>query len=70
MEIKIKEMGLAGYLRIKNIKFLGYINDMFCFESDITADEWNIEYMNTKCFTHDREIMSLRNLVNHIRGKR
>lgn len=62
MEVEVRELGLAAYLRIKKVLMLRYDPQVgaFVFESDKTLDEWRVDYMGTDCFQHDKEVMSLR----------
>lgn len=63
MQVKVRELGLAGYLKSKKCKLIGYIDDHFVFETEKTKEVWEIEYLNSCCFTHDNCIMTLRKLM-------
>lgn len=62
MEVEVRELGLAAYLRIKKVPMLSFDNHSgsFIFDSPKTLDEWRTEYMHTDCYQHDKEVMSLR----------
>lgn len=62
MEIEVRELGLAAYLKIKGTRMLRYnsMESAFVFESDMTLDEWRVEYFQSDCYQHDKEVMSLR----------
>lgn len=56
------EVGLAAYIRIKG----GHLKDFnesageYVFETDKTLSKWRLEYVNSQCYQHDKEVMSLR----------
>ena len=64
--IDTRNLGLAAYLKMREIKLLGIKEgNVFVFEcSDKTLRDWEIEYVNSCCFKHDRELMSLRKLMS------
>lgn len=66
MKLHVKRLGMAGYLKMKGYKFLGCENREFIFEDGgegITIEELEIEYVNSCCNMHDREIMELRGFL-------
>lgn len=64
MKISTKKLGLAAYVKIQGIRFLGYQSELgFSFESDKSEPEWFTEYMNTEAYRHDVELMNLRKLL-------
>lgn len=63
MQVKVRRLGLAAYVKIKGGKFLGHYDGMFHFESDKDEEQWEIEYVNTEAYAHDLELMNLRNLM-------
>lgn len=63
MALQTRKLGLAAYIKIKGIQFLGFIEGKFRFESDRSEDEWEAEYMNTDAYRHDVELMNLRKLM-------
>ena len=68
MEIRVKRLGLAAYIKINGGTLLGHEKDRhgkgeFVFESERTARQWEIEYSNSCCNLHDSEVMSLRKLM-------
>lgn len=60
--VKVSELGLAAYLRIKGVSMVSFdkVTSSYHFDSDRTLDEWRVEYMGTECYQHDKEVMSLR----------
>lgn len=69
MEIRVKRLGLAAFVKINGGKLLGHEKDRhtgkgeFVFESDKSTRQWEIEYSNSCCNLHDSEVMSLRKLM-------
>lgn len=63
MQVTVRELGLAAYLRVSGCRFLGYVDDHFVFESERDRENWEVEYLNSLCYRHDSEIMTLRKLM-------
>lgn len=63
MQVTVRELGLAAYLRVCDCQYLGYIDSNFIFESEKDRDSWEVEYLNSLCYRHDSEIMTLRKLM-------
>ena len=57
--IKINELGLAAYIKMKGEKLTGY-NDGYIFESEKGESDWRIEYLSSESYRHDSELMSLK----------
>lgn len=62
---EVRELGFASYLKVNGMKLKDVQEKMFIFEKDDTKSlkEWEIEYSNSCCSLHDREVMSLRKLL-------
>jgi hypothetical protein len=67
--ITTKRLGLAAYIKMNGGVLLEIRDSKFCFETDKTEGEWEIEYSNSCCYQHDSELVNLRNLLNKIKGK-
>ncbi|MEE8113272.1 MAG: hypothetical protein V3T23_02845 [Nitrososphaerales archaeon] len=63
MDVEIKQLGLAAYVKINGGKIRGYQNGKFIMDTDKSEQEWEIEYMNSESFKHDSEVMYLRKLM-------
>jgi hypothetical protein len=69
MEIKVKRLGLAAYVKMCGAGFIAHEKDkstgryVFVFESDKSLPEWEVEYANSCCSLHDSEVMSLRKFM-------
>lgn len=65
MRIEIKTLGLAAYVKMENGGFVSYDAEqrVFTFDSDKSAEEWEIGYANSCCSRHDSELMSLRRFM-------
>jgi len=69
--LQIKELGLAAYMQMKGCTLIGYDKDKrhFKFESEAkSVEDWSIEYANSCCSKHDRNILTLRNIVRNSKG--
>ena len=62
MEIEIRDLGLAAYIRIIGGKFVRFNEetDSYVFVTDICENDWRVAYLNSESYKHDTEIMSLR----------
>lgn len=63
-EIRVRDLGLAAYIKASGAVLLTVRDGYFHFDSDIDLVEWEVTYLNTCCYTHDSEVMSLRKLRN------
>ena len=63
MEIVIKKLGLAGYVKANGGLLIKVENREFYFKSDISAREWGVKYSNSCCFRHDIEVCELRRFL-------
>lgn len=64
--MEIRDLGLAAYLKMNGVRLLNVREgNVFVFEGGSkSAKEWELEYVNSCCFKHDRELMSLRKLMS------
>lgn len=62
MIIRVPEVGLAAYLRLKKAKFIAYDRDTgsFVFDTDKDKNAWMVEYLGTDCYEHDKEVITMR----------
>lgn len=64
MENKLSttEVGLAAYIRIKGGDFTDFKEDSgeYIFNTEKSLSRWRLEYVNSQCYQHDKEVMSLR----------
>lgn len=63
IKIKIKDLGLAAYCKSNGCKLLSCENRLFEFETNKKLLDWEVEYANSCCRSHDQEIMSLRKFL-------
>ena len=69
MDIQVRRLGLAAYIKMQGGVLLGHECDedgrkgWFRFSTNKTAEAWEIEYSNSCCSTHDAEVMNLRKLM-------
>lgn len=65
MEIRIRQLGLAAFIKMKSIEksetsFLGYRDEFYIFESNKSLEEWKIEYLNSESSVFDNCLRELR----------
>lgn len=61
-ELRIKNLGLAAYLKMKGEPLLRIEDKGFIFETSKTESEWRIEYSNSESSAHDSEVLLLKRL--------
>ena len=70
-----RDLGLAAYLgmywpRSEGwAKIIGREDNTWFFESDRTLADWGVEYLNSESSCHDKQLMSMRNMINDSRGQ-
>lgn len=64
--MEIRDLGLAAFLKMNNVRLLNVRDgNVFVFESEgRSVRDWELEYVNSCCFRHDRELMGLRKLMS------
>ena len=63
MIVEIRRLGLAAYIKMVGTPLLKYENRVFYFETERTAEEWEVEYSNSCCSRHDSELCELRKFL-------
>jgi len=63
-EIRVKNLGLAGFVKMGGGKLITFNKGHYVFESTRNLCEWEVEYLNSCCSKHDDQVMSLRQLRN------
>lgn len=65
MKIQTKKLGLAAYIKMSGEKLVAADPEtrLFTFESDKTANQWEVEYLNSCCHEHDSVLIQLRGLL-------
>jgi len=59
-EIKIKDLSLAAFIRMKNNILIDVRDGFFIFHSKLTEREWKIEFLKSESSKFDREVRDLR----------
>lgn len=64
-EIKVRDLGLAAYIKMVGGRLIRFEERMIVFrvKEDKTVNDYRMEYLNTCCFRHDSELMTLRKLI-------
>ena len=69
MIIKVKELGLVAYMQMRECVLSRYVTEKGVFELEseesLSLEDWSLEYSNSCCSQHDRNILTLRNLVRN-----
>lgn len=60
-----QNLGLASYVYAMGIPIVGFDNDKkrFYFKSTKDFSEWQIDYINSECSSHDAEVNRLRDIA-------
>lgn len=61
--IRVRQLGLAAYIKVSGGKFIGYREKHFVFESEKSEEEWRVEYMNSSESKFDKCVMDLRDFM-------
>lgn len=64
IEIKVKGLGLAAYIKMKGATLLRMEDRYFIFESHTSLEAWRVQYSNSCCHTHDALVCEMRNFLN------
>jgi hypothetical protein len=73
-KFKTSDLGLAAYLdmnwprREGWARSIGRENNVWLFESDRILSDWQIEYLHSESSCHDKQLMTMRNMINDERG--
>lgn len=63
MRLTVHDIALAAYLKANGAVLVEAQQERtWVFESDRPASEWRLEYSNSCCRKHDRELLELRRL--------
>ena len=62
-ELRVRDLGLAAYIKVKGAVLLNIHDGHFYFSSDTSIVEWEVAYLNSCCCAHDSEVMSLKPLT-------
>lgn len=62
MELRTKDLGLASFMRIKGVRFIGF-DGIFVFESDKNENEWRVEWMESECYQYDKELIAMKKFL-------
>lgn len=62
MVITVKKLGLAAFVKMKGGKLLKFGREGYTFDVNKSEAEIEIEYLNSCCYQHDQQVMSLRSL--------
>ena len=62
-QVKTERLGLAAYMKMKGCEIVSVKKGEFLFMSERPIKEWEIEYANSCCNSHDVELCELRKLL-------
>lgn len=63
MEVRVKQLGLAAYIKMNGAKLLGVENREFIFDTNKSVDDWRTMYTNSCCMKHDALVCELRQFL-------
>lgn len=67
MAVETRKLGLAAYIKMQGgeLKDVEGSTNTFVFETqdEKSAQDWELEYMNSCCHRHDTELVNLRKLL-------
>lgn len=63
MQIKIRSLHLAAYIKAHGAELLGVEDGQFVFESSRTTSSWRLEHANSCCRVVDLQLLELRKLL-------
>jgi len=61
--MKTKNLGLAAYVKMNDVKLISVNGREFEFDTDKSEKQWLVEYQNTCCHKHDTTLCELRRLL-------
>ena len=62
-EVRIKQLGLAAYVKMQGEHLLKVDGREFIFDSVVSAEEWRVKYNNSCCMKHDSIVCELRHFL-------
>ena len=63
INISIKELHLAAYIKSMGGRLVHFENDHYVFESDKSESDWRIRHSNSESLLVDRELLTLKNFI-------
>lgn len=64
-QIKIKEISLAAFLKMQQVKLVKIDKNIFIFESKISEQEWKFKFFQSEFSKFDREVRDLKWLIKN-----
>lgn len=61
--LKVKQLGLAAYIKQHGIELLEVSDGYFIFNTTATLNEWRTKYANSCCSKHDSMVCELRQFI-------
>lgn len=61
--VKVKQLGLAAFMKMKGATLLSVEDKQFMFETDHAESEWRLLYSNSCCNKHDSIVCDLRQFL-------
>ena len=62
--VATRKLGLAAWMKMNGCELLGFTRkEGFSFRSPDTMDTWVVGYANSCCSKHDKELISLRDMM-------
>lgn len=63
MTVKVKQLGLAAYIKMSGAKLVRVEDRFFVIETDVPLEEWRLRYNDSCCMRHDSLVCEMRNFL-------
>lgn len=63
MELSIKDLHLAAYMKMNGAEFIRFDNRRFIFKSTVSECDWRVQHSNSCCRRVDLELIELRKFL-------
>jgi hypothetical protein len=63
IEVGIKNIHLAAYIKTFGGKLIDIQNNKFIFESEKSIQDWQLQHSNSESLMVDRELLTLKRIV-------
>jgi len=63
MELKISELSLSAYMKMKGASLVDVKGKTFIFDSELSENEWRIKFLKSESSKFDSEVRELRKFL-------
>lgn len=61
--VKVKNIGLAAYMRLHGARLLSVMDRAFVFDTDRAVSEWKLAYQESQEYKADQQVLALKRLL-------